>query len=80
MFPVQVQRSFCSVINFVEPGYGEKVQNPCYNTVFQKELYNGIPNVTVYLKAYKLYTIQHLERWKVCTPLNVNVFVTFATQ
>jgi hypothetical protein len=24
--------------------------------------------------------IQHLERWTVCTPLNVNIFLTLATQ
>jgi hypothetical protein len=36
--------------------------------VFQKELYNGIPNV------------QGVDRWIVCTPLNVNIFVTFATE
>jgi hypothetical protein len=37
--------------------------------VFQKEIYNGIPNVTVWrvsqkrlhLKAYKLSIIQHLD-------------------
>jgi hypothetical protein len=33
----------------------------------KKELYNGIPNVT------------YLQRWIVCTPSSVNVFVTLAT-
>jgi hypothetical protein len=55
---------------------------------FKKERYNGIPNVTVWqvlrkylcLKAYKLSIFQYLERWIVCTPLNVNSFVTLATQ
>jgi hypothetical protein len=47
--------------------------------VFQKELYNSIPNVTVWrvlrkrlhLKAYKLSIVQHLERFIACTPLSV---------
>jgi hypothetical protein len=34
----------------------------------------------LHLKAYKLPIVQHLERWIVHTPLNVNVFVTLATQ
>jgi hypothetical protein len=34
----------------------------------------------LHLKACKLYIIQRLERWAVCTPLSVNVFVTLATQ
>jgi hypothetical protein len=38
--------------------------------VFHKKLYNGIPKITV----------SRLERWILCTPLSVNVFVTFATQ
>jgi hypothetical protein len=38
--------------------------------VFQKELYNIIPNVC----------IQGVERWIICTPLSGNVFVTLATQ
>jgi hypothetical protein len=45
-----------------------------YN-VFQKELYNGIPNVSVWrvsrkplhLKAYKLSIVQGAERWIVAT-------------
>jgi hypothetical protein len=55
-------------------------------SVFQKELYNRIPNVTVcrmlrkrlYLKAYKLSTVQGVKRWVVCTILSINVFVTLA--
>jgi hypothetical protein len=39
------------------------------NAVFQKQLYNGIPNVTVWrvlrkrlhLKAYKLFIVKHLN-------------------
>jgi hypothetical protein len=31
-------------------------------------------------KAYKLSFIEDVERWIVCTPLSVNVFVTLATQ
>jgi hypothetical protein len=38
--------------------------------LLQKQLYNGIPNVTV----------RGDERWIVCTPFSVNVFVTLATQ
>jgi hypothetical protein len=52
--------------------------------MFQKELYSDIPNVTVWrvlrkclhLKAYKLYIVQGVQRWVLCTPLNVNGFVT----
>jgi hypothetical protein len=40
--------------------------------MFQKELYNGIEDVTVWRVLRK--------RWTVCTPLSVNVFVTPATQ
>jgi hypothetical protein len=32
------------------------------------------------LKAYKLQIVESVERWIVCTPLNVNYFVTLATQ
>jgi hypothetical protein len=47
--------------------------------VFQKELYNDIPNATVWrvlrkllhLKAYKLSIVQGVERWIVCMPLSV---------
>jgi hypothetical protein len=39
--------------------------------VFQKEPYNGIPNVTVWRVLQK--------REKACMPLNVKVFVTLAT-
>jgi hypothetical protein len=50
--------------------------------VFQKELYNGIPNVTVWrvlrkrlhLKAYKLSIVQDVERWIVCTPLSIDEY------
>jgi hypothetical protein len=56
--------------------------------VFLKELYIGIPTVTVWrvlpkrlhLKAYKLSIVQHLERWIVCTPLRVNALVKLATR
>jgi hypothetical protein len=52
--------------------------------MFKKELYNIIPGVTVlrelrkclHLEAYKLSIVQ---RWIVCTPLSVNVFLTLAT-
>jgi hypothetical protein len=52
--------------------------------MFQEELYNAIPNVTVWrvlrkrlhLKAYKLLGYEQLERWTVCTSLSVNVSVT----
>jgi hypothetical protein len=46
--------------------------------VFEEELYIRIPHYIP--KAYKLSIIQGVERWIVCTPLSVNVFVTFATQ
>jgi hypothetical protein len=54
--------------------------------MFQKEIYNGIPNVTVlrvlrkrlHLNAHKLSIVQYMERSIVCTPLSVNVFVTLA--
>jgi hypothetical protein len=56
--------------------------------MIKKGLYIGIPNVTVWrvlrkllhLKADKLSVAQYVERWIVCTPLSVNVFVTLATQ
>jgi hypothetical protein len=56
--------------------------------MFQKELYNGIPNVTewrvllkrLHLNSYKLSILQGVQRWIVCTPLSVNVLVTLATQ
>jgi hypothetical protein len=49
--------------------------------MFQKELYNGIPNITVRRVLRKrLHFIQHLEQWIVCMPLSVNVFVTLTTQ
>jgi hypothetical protein len=55
--------------------------------MFQKELYNGIPNTVwqvlrkrLHLKAYKLSDLQHLERWIVCKPFSANVFVTLATK
>jgi hypothetical protein len=38
--------------------------------VFQKELYSGIPNVTVWRVLRKRL---HLEPWIICTPLSVNV-------
>jgi hypothetical protein len=51
--------------------------------VFQKELYSGFPNVTLwrvlgkrlYLKAYKLYIVQVFERWTVYKPLKVKVLL-----
>jgi hypothetical protein len=56
----------------------------------KKELYSDIPNVAVWrmlrkhlhLNEYKLYIVQHQqhERWIVCTPLSVNVFLTPPTQ
>jgi hypothetical protein len=53
-----------------------------------KKLYNDIPNVTMgwvlrkrlHMKAYKLFIVQHLERWTVCMSLSVKVFVTLAIQ
>jgi hypothetical protein len=56
--------------------------------IFQKELYIGILNVTVWrmlrkclhLKAYKLSNFQGDVRWIACTPVSVNIFVTPATQ
>jgi hypothetical protein len=55
---------------------------------FQEELYNGIPDVTLWrvlrkrlhLKEYKIYIVQSVEQRIVCTPLSVNVFVTLATE
>jgi hypothetical protein len=55
--------------------------------VFQKELYNCIPNVSawrvlrkyLHLKTYKLSIVQDVERWIVFAPLSVNIFVSFAT-
>jgi hypothetical protein len=55
--------------------------------VFQKELYNSIPNVTIWrvlrkgshLKAYKLSISERLEWHIVCTPLGVNLFLTLST-
>jgi hypothetical protein len=41
-------------------------------SVFQKELYNCIPNVTLWRVLRK--------RLHVCTPVSVNVFITLATQ
>jgi hypothetical protein len=48
--------------------------------VVSEELYNGIPNVSVWrvlrkrlhLKANKLSISQSAEEWIVCTPLSVN--------
>jgi hypothetical protein len=34
----------------------------------------------LHLNAYKLSIVQGVERWIACTPLSVNVFVTFDTQ
>jgi hypothetical protein len=56
--------------------------------VFQKELYNGIPNVTVWrvlrkrlhVKVYKLSIVQHLERWIDCTPLSVKTVFNALTR
>jgi hypothetical protein len=56
--------------------------------MFQKELYKGILNVTVWLvlqkilhsKAYKLSIVQGVEGLIFCAPLSVNFFVTLATQ
>jgi hypothetical protein len=56
--------------------------------VFKKELYNGIPNVTLWrllrkclrLEMYKLSIVQGVEWWIVCTPLNVKIFVALATK
>jgi hypothetical protein len=58
---------------------------------FQKEVYNGIPNVTVWrvLRNHlglKLSIVQGVERWRVCTLLyvkgvqTIHVVVTFATE
>jgi hypothetical protein len=53
-----------------------------------KELYKCFPNITVWrvlrkylhLQVYNLSSVQDVERWVVYTPVNVNVFVTLATQ
>jgi hypothetical protein len=34
----------------------------------------------LHLKVYKLSIVQGVERWIVCTPLSVNVFVILAIQ
>jgi hypothetical protein len=55
--------------------------------VFKKELYNGIPNVTVWrvlrrrlhLKVYKVSIVQYLERRIVCVR-NTRHTVTFGIQ
>jgi hypothetical protein len=55
--------------------------------IFQKKIYNDIPNVNVWralrkglqLKEYKLPLFQDIEQWLVCTPLTVNFFVKIAT-
>jgi hypothetical protein len=56
--------------------------------VFQKYIYNCIPEATVWgmlrkhlhLKKYKLSIVQGIERWIVYMPLCINSFVTLATQ
>jgi hypothetical protein len=56
--------------------------------MFQKELYSGIPNVIVWrllrnrlhLEVYILSFVEDVERWIVCTPLDLNVFVTLVAQ
>jgi hypothetical protein len=61
--------------------------NVFYVTGVSKELYSGIPNVNVWrvlrkllhLKAYRLSIVQGAERWIVCKPLSVNVFVSLVT-
>jgi hypothetical protein len=43
----------------------------------------GVLRKRLHLTAYRLFIIQcfeGVERWVVCTPLSVNVFVTLATQ
>jgi hypothetical protein len=50
-----------------------------YTGCFKKELYSGIPNVTL-ASVTKTFTLKHLERWILRTPLSVNIFVTPATQ
>jgi hypothetical protein len=55
------------------------VTEPFQIQVFQKEIYNGIPNVDVWrvlrkrlhLKAYKLSIVQSVELWIVYMPLSV---------
>jgi hypothetical protein len=57
-----------------------------YTGRLKKEIYNGIPNVTVWrvlrkgshLKAYKLSIVR--QRWIVCRPLSGNVLVILSTQ
>jgi hypothetical protein len=48
-----------------------------------KKALRGIPNVALWRVLrkllHKLSIIQNLERWIVCTPLSVNVFLTLAT-
>jgi hypothetical protein len=47
--------------------------------VFQKELYNGIPNVTVWRVLRKKFTLKGVELWTERTPLSKNVLVTVVT-
>jgi hypothetical protein len=67
-----------NVARFTWDGYG----SVCLPLVMQdKELYNGIPNVTVWrvslhLEVYKLPIVQQLDRWIICTPLRVNALAS----
>jgi hypothetical protein len=48
--------------------------------VFKKELYNGIPNVTVWRVLRKRLRLKVYKRLMIFMPLSVNIFVTLATQ
>jgi hypothetical protein len=53
--------------------------------VFQKELYCGVPNVTLWRVLRKCLNFQAcklsaVQGWIACTSLSVNVFLTLATQ
>jgi hypothetical protein len=51
-----------------------------FTMVFQMLLCGEYYKKSLHLKAYKLSIIQDVERWMVCTPLSVKVFITLATQ
>jgi hypothetical protein len=48
--------------------------------VFQMLLCGECYEEHLHLKAYKLFIIQGVKLWIVCTPLSVKAFVTLATQ
>jgi hypothetical protein len=93
VYPKTIAVGLCSERNYVLPCQCSDIINTVIYKyrMFQKELYSGVPNVTVWrvlrkrlhLKVYKLSVVQVievLERRIVCMPLSINVFVTPATQ